>query len=334
MEVINYLKKIALFYLVLMLGFSTVHAQEYTTDLQKTVVKIKSSSDLQEQFGTGFVFLIKQRQAFVLTANHVVTDNDDFNLDAIFIEFEGDLEQYPAEVYVAYEEIDIAILLLERFPENIGMLKLGNSANALIGDVIYIYGYPGGGNVQRDNGGIKSKTGGNKILLDDIVPLEGNSGGPLLSIESSEVMGIILQKSANLEDQYAIEIDQVKIFLKRDNVFRPLFDGSIICVDQREIEDLLTGYKESFEKGESEKLERVYKEDSVWSGFFRTFDNIKVVDFERTTSEKTSTNAEVVFSFKIEYKEEGHKRKSPLIIRVWTLEKKRNKWVIRSIKKQ
>jgi hypothetical protein len=200
---------------------SNVHSKEYTTDVEKTVAKINCLGGQVETSGTGFVFDITQKNAFVLTANHVVTDEDGFQCENIQVEFTGHLDTYKATIYRNFDQFDIAILRLKQFPGSTGILKLGNSQDVDEGS-IFIYGYPGGADGHKDYGSISNKSA-NKIILDDITPAEGNSGGPLFYENTNDVIGVIIQKSRNKEDQYALEIDQVKLLLKNIKIFANLF---------------------------------------------------------------------------------------------------------------
>lgn len=225
MKAVIYITIAVLSSLLFMLWVSILFAQSYTTKLETAVVKITSSSEQHKQYGTGFVWFVKQDTAYLLTAYHVIADSDGFPLKSIVVEFEADIMQYDAAPHSVDRDADIAILSLEQFPENIGMLKLGNSKQVSLGDDVYILGYPGGGRAQMQKGSITTLREANKIILQDINPDEGQSGSPLINEASHEVVGIVLQRPAKTEDQYALEIDAVKMFLNKERAFKQFIDG-------------------------------------------------------------------------------------------------------------
>ncbi|RLC21160.1 MAG: hypothetical protein DRI57_03030 [Deltaproteobacteria bacterium] len=211
--------------LLSMLLFSAASAQKYGDDFARTVVKISTSkigSNSDTAYGTGFVFYVsKGKKTYILTANHLVTDPDGFPFDRIRVEFQGDDVEYPAQVQYLYDEIDIAVLSLDQYSDT--SLNLGESKYLKLGDNVFVLGYPGGGKVQVSRGSVSTRDK-NKILLDSIRLAEGNSGGPLILEGTGEVVGVILQKSVHGKDNYALEIDQVKLYLGKESVFSSLAD--------------------------------------------------------------------------------------------------------------
>jgi hypothetical protein len=187
-----------------LLNFTTVQAFENSVDdIEKAIVKIKDTN------GTGFVFHISNKNvAYIMTAHHVV---EDYDLNNQFeVEIPGRSNPYTAMVEWAYQEIDLAILkIIEKCPADQKQLTLGNSDDIIRGDNVYIYGYPGGRGLTRDNGSVSTKDK-NKIILDDITPDKGYSGGPLLHDKTNEVIGMIIQKSNDPTKQYAIKIDTIR----------------------------------------------------------------------------------------------------------------------------
>ena len=84
---------------------------------------------------------------------------------------------------------------------------------------VYGWGYPGGGIIKAFQGTISGQRE-DKIFLNNIDLAPGNSGGPLLSMKTDKIIGIILQKAANQTDQYASAIDFLVIYLQKDPVLK------------------------------------------------------------------------------------------------------------------
>jgi len=142
------------------------------------------------------------------------------------------------------------------------------------------------------------------------------------------VIGIILQKSTNLENQYAMEIDQIKLFLEKDEVFSVLFGaganvGSADKVNEREMDQLLAVYVKSFEKKDYKTLENVYKEpEGSWSGFFTKYADDKITASIVTRDYQIQSDPpKLVLSVQLNYSIQG-KRYSSTVLRSWTLVKR------------
>ncbi len=116
----------------------------------------------------------------------------------------------------------IAVLSLAVFAENAGMIKLAGSGQLRAGIPVYAYGYPGGVRVARDDGTVRARDA-NRILLDNIEPRRGSSGGPILASDTDEVVGIVLQRASGEGEQYALEIDLITILLRAQPDFAELF---------------------------------------------------------------------------------------------------------------
>ncbi|GEM_PF-6735064 len=97
---------------------------------------------------------------------------------------------------------------------------------------------------------------------------------------------------------------------------------------QRDLQNLLNGYREMFEKRSAEGL-KIYDEDEkAWTGFFKAVDKIKKVQISSESPRIRGNQAEVVLTVQIEYEQSGEKPRPARFKRIWTLEGKNAQWVI------
>src|ERR1017187_8825197 len=78
------------------------------------------------------------------------------------------------------------------------------------------------GGALRRRDGITSGTDGPQILLNGINPEPGDSGSPVFNAEDGSVIGIITDRFRDQTQQRANEIDQIKLYLRREFFFRTL----------------------------------------------------------------------------------------------------------------
>lgn len=207
----------------LVFNSSALFSQRSSEEIEKTVVRIGGSDN---QLGTGFVFCISEEKiAYIMTAYHVVKDFDIPGRNIFKVEFTFSDKSYTASVRWFHDKADLAILSLEKYPRGLKTLMLGDSKGITAGTGVYICGYPGGDKLQIDNGSIRYSSG-NKIFLDDITPNKGNSGGPLLCAETNIVIGIIVQKSNDPTEQYAIKINEIKTFIEDIEILRSVISSA------------------------------------------------------------------------------------------------------------
>ena len=167
-----------------------------------------------EAIGSGFA----AGKNTVITNAHVIEDASTISVDT----YDG--ESYPAYVYAADYELDIALLVVDG--ANFTPLPRGDIDTSKIGEAIYTIGAPRGLSYTLTTGVISAKNreiDGYYYIQIDAPINNGNSGGPLLNDEG-EVLGINTLKLTDSEGiGLAIPIDSAIAFLKSCGLS---FDGN------------------------------------------------------------------------------------------------------------
>ena len=186
----------------------------------------KGASDSQS-IGTGF-FL--SSEGYILTCCHVIQDS---NLIEINIPSKGK-QKFPARIISVSLDYDLAVIKVDI--ENCKFLKLGNSDEISQGNIVNAVGYPLGHDNLKVSQGVIS--GFQAHLIQTDAPINsGNSGGPLVKINSNndyEIIGINSQKiSSEMADNigYSIPINYFKL-LKESmiiNEFKVIYKPSLLC---------------------------------------------------------------------------------------------------------
>jgi len=142
--------------------------------------------------GLGSGFIISE-EGHVMTAAHVVQA-----ADAVVVEFH-DGKQIPARVVSSAPEADVSLLMLEKIPSDMVVVKLGDSDKANVGDQAFIIGAPYGVSHTLTVGYISgrhspdTRYGGlfaAEMLQTDTAINQGNSGGPMFNM-AGEAIGIV-----------------------------------------------------------------------------------------------------------------------------------------------
>ena len=212
-------KLIWIIILVIILGFSldlkSSDAQEIRELFNKVnpsvvvirTLQIKLTQSTKEGYlsmeGQGSGVIISD-DGKIMTAAHVVQI-----ADRIVVEF-LDGQEIPANVIASAPYADISLLQLERRPNDIKPVKLGDSDKVEIGDRTFIVGAPYGLKHTLTVGYISGRHKSSTVI-GNLTPLElfqtdaainmGNSGGPMFNMKG-EVIGIvshILSQSGGFE---------------------------------------------------------------------------------------------------------------------------------------
>ena len=167
-----------------------------------TVIVVAYKDGKQISTGTGFVYKKDNKNAYIMTNNHVIDGADE-----VEVEFNDKSERIDAKIVGGEVYSDIAVLTIGA-DEASGVVETGNSNEIKLGDTIFTVGSPMGvtykGTVTK---GILSGrerlvevnlTGNTtdyymKVLQIDAAVNPGNSGGPLCDV-SGKVIGIISLK--------------------------------------------------------------------------------------------------------------------------------------------
>ena len=166
-----------------------------------TVVVVASSGETEVSTGTGFAYKKDGNYTYIMTNNHVVS-NDNYKIDKISIILSnGDIVE--AELLGGETYADIAVLKVKN-NDKLKIAEIGDSTKVKLGDTIFTVGSPMGktysGTVTKGILSGKDRlvevsfSGSSadyymKVMQIDAAINPGNSGGPLCNV-SGEVIGI------------------------------------------------------------------------------------------------------------------------------------------------
>jgi S1-C subfamily serine protease len=215
----RFLVKKLLLPLIIILSFAGPAPESEAANLSKIFQKVKPSvvvvqtvstnvsNDPREKFvtsaGLGSGVIISD-DGKVLTAAHVIQ-----TADAVSVITE-DNKIIPATIIASAPAADVALIQLEKMPDNAVVAKIGDSDKVAVGDEIFVVGAPYGLSYTLTAGHISSRHTSSKIMQNmtevemfqtDAAINAGNSGGPMFTMEG-EVIGIvshILSRSGGFE---------------------------------------------------------------------------------------------------------------------------------------
>jgi serine protease Do/serine protease DegQ len=172
-------------------------------------------------YGLGSGVIVSQ-DGYILTNNHVVTDENGYEADEVKVVLADDRE-FTAEIVGRDEKTDIAVLKIEG--ENLPCMPMADSKNLRVGDIVFAIGNPMGLN-QTVTMGIVSATGRSiGILRDgglenfiqtDAAINVGNSGGALIDAEGRLVginSAIMSQSGGNIGLGFAVPVNLARSIL-------------------------------------------------------------------------------------------------------------------------
>jgi len=175
----------------------------------------KSSDPELVPYGLGSGVIVSS-DGYILTNNHVVTDENGYEADEVKVVLADDRE-FTAEIVGRDEKTDIAVLKIKG--ENLPCMPMADSKNLKVGDIVFAIGNPMGLN-QTVTMGIVSATGRSiGILRDgglenfiqtDAAINVGNSGGALIDAEGRLVginSAIMSQSGGNIGLGFAVPVN-------------------------------------------------------------------------------------------------------------------------------
>jgi len=134
--------------------------------------------------GSGFYI---SSEGEILTNNHVISDAKSIHV----IDSEG--EKYPAEIISQNEWNDLALIKIDL--KDSPFLNVDKNSKYVIGDNVIAIGSPYRTSfINSISKGIISSTrliDGNKVIQTDAAVNPGSSGGPLIQLETGQVIGIV-----------------------------------------------------------------------------------------------------------------------------------------------
>ena len=182
------------------------NAEKYTVRIDSTISRPFVEDDKGAFIGAGFMVDTKRR--WVMTNAHVV-GHSPASLEVIT---ESGSRVVARKVYVD-PYVDVAVIELEENNLPIGEATLGCNLSPGTGHPVGAYGHPWGFNFTGTQGVISGSIDifGAELLQTDTPINGGNSGGPLISMKTGEVVGINTSSYSGDGDQntnFAVPISQ------------------------------------------------------------------------------------------------------------------------------
>ena len=226
--------------------------KEAINKVYNSVVLIENVDEISENStGTGFVYKVDNKYAYILTNEHVITNEKEVKVTLSNNEYEI------AKVLGKDEYLDLAVLKIDK-SKVILAATFGKSEDSNIGDTILTIGSPIGyeyrgtvtsGIISGKNRLVSTSLSTTKedYIMDAIqidAPINpGNSGGPLVNI-NGEVIGICTMKlvDSNIEGMgFAIPIEIAQKYIdkleKNEKIERPSIEATIVNIDENKTLD-------------------------------------------------------------------------------------------------
>jgi S1-C subfamily serine protease len=207
------------------IGFSLVHAEQSTSPNVPVSAPINSESAgkggevaivsvfkiicrAENSAGTGFL----HKSGNVITAAHVVK-----NCPEPEIMFRtGSIGT--SRVVASDDDLDIAVIA-PAFPIDASALTISSKADFKVGDQVSTWGFPGGYSGPSPMLSVGYLSGMQAVKIDKKIVTEwvinaafnlGNSGGPLILIETGEVIGIVSSKITPISNDAVLAINALQ----------------------------------------------------------------------------------------------------------------------------
>ncbi|WP_071518691.1 tetratricopeptide repeat protein, partial [Geitlerinema sp. PCC 9228] len=177
--------------------------QEPLVDVLRSTAKILAQIPQGNSIATGWVIKREGDTAWLITNRHVLTGDKTSRLsDKIEVEFFSELPEhrrprYPATIVKASEansDLDLAVLKVTDIPEDIQPLDIQTGRVARLTDVVIVghpYNVEGAWNVV--SGEVTNYSPNNPMLTVDATLAQGNSGGPIVTSDGEQVIGLMAQ---------------------------------------------------------------------------------------------------------------------------------------------
>ncbi|KKQ24763.1 MAG: hypothetical protein US40_C0001G0016 [Candidatus Roizmanbacteria bacterium GW2011_GWC2_37_13] len=214
-----------------------------TVGINTTVERIPGKTEkIEKNIGSGFII----GDGLIITNKHVVSETD-----ATYQVLTNDKKKYNVEKIYRDPLNDLAILKITIVPNSLKSLKLGDSDNLKLGQLVIAIGTPLGEFTNTVTSGIISGLGRGITAgspyeefvekLDNVIQTDaainpGNSGGPLLN-SKGEVIGVnaaIAQSGQNIG--FAIPVNVVKNLIENFNKNGGSFERPYIGVRYKMID--------------------------------------------------------------------------------------------------
>ena len=202
-------------------------ALTYTVEITSQI-EIPFSEDYQGIY-SGAGFLVDKERGWIVTNAHVAS----YSPAKIKVSFK-DEDFIPGETVYVDRYLDLAVIKIN--PKNIlndkTEVNLKCDGDLKIGHPVGAFGHPWDFSYTGTKGIISGKTShfGNELLQTDAPINAGNSGGPLISLKTGEVVGINTSSYDNDEDQNTNFAEQVKFVCRVLELMKQEKDPSSVKV--------------------------------------------------------------------------------------------------------
>jgi S1-C subfamily serine protease len=202
-------------------------ALTYTVEITSQI-KIPFSEDYQGIY-SGAGFLVDKELGWIVTNAHVAS----YSPAKIKVSFK-DEDFIPGETVYVDRYLDLAVIKInpERILKDKTEVNLKCDGDLKIGHPVGAFGHPWDFSYTGTKGIISGKTShfGNELLQTDAPINAGNSGGPLISLKTGEVVGINTSSYDNDEDQNTNFAEQVKFVCRVLELLKQEKDPSSVKV--------------------------------------------------------------------------------------------------------
>ena len=202
-------------------------ALTYTVEITSQV-KIPFSEDYQGIY-SGAGFLVDKERGWIVTNAHVAS----YSPAKIKVSFK-DEDFIPGETVYVDRYLDLAVIKInpEKILNDKTEVNLKCDGDLKIGHPVGAFGHPWDFSYTGTKGIISGKTShfGNELLQTDAPINAGNSGGPLISLKTGEVVGINTSSYDSDEDQNTNFAEQVKFVCRVLELLKQEKDPSSVKV--------------------------------------------------------------------------------------------------------
>ena len=227
-------------------------ALTYTVEITSQV-KIPFSEDYQGIY-SGAGFLVDKERGWIVTNAHVAS----YSPAKIKVSFK-DEDFIPGETVYVDRYLDLAVIKInpEKILNDKTEVNLKCDGDLKIGHPVGAFGHPWDFSYTGTKGIISGKTShfGNELLQTDAPINAGNSGGPLISLKTGEVVGINTSSYDSDEDQNTNFAEQVKFVCRVLELLKQGKDPSSVKVPFNFLTDPF--------KGQTMVVSNVYLKDGL-----------------------------------------------------------------------
>jgi len=202
-------------------------ALTYTVEITSQI-KTPFREDAQGMY-SGAGFLVDKERGWIVTNAHVAS----YSSAKITVSFK-DEDFVPGETVYVDRYLDLAVIKIapEKISNDKTEVNLKCNGDLKIGHPVGAFGHPWDFSYTGTKGIISGKTShfGNQLLQTDAPINQGNSGGPLISLKTGEVIGINTSSYDSDQDQNTNFAEQIKFVCRVLELLKQEKDPSSVKV--------------------------------------------------------------------------------------------------------